>query len=276
MPLYRPSELRTFLDAIGQRPKRTLSQNFLVDGNIVAKIVSEAQLGDDAMVIEIGPGPGVLTEAFLSAGVRVAAIEKDTAFAQALPRLDPQGTRLTVVNADIIDYPLETLTGSYPPAQVVVVSNLPYHLTTPIIKKLIDHRALFSRAVLMVQEEAARRLTGGKPGCIGRLVELFSEVRYAFHVPKGCFYPQPNVDSAVLTLQLRQLNLSPQEQQLAVALIHHSFAHRRKTALHSLLQHYPRQQLIRAFDAIGLAHGARPEEISADRWMQLSQALTTA
>ena len=126
MPLYRPSELSAFLASIGAAPKRTLSQNFLIDGNILSKMVFEVPKGSS--ILEIGPGPGVLTEALLNLGHTVVAVEKDRGFAKALHRLDGGEGRLTVIEADILDCVWTHIA----PSGSVVVSNLPYHATTPI------------------------------------------------------------------------------------------------------------------------------------------------
>ncbi len=273
MPLYRPSELSEFLASLHHHPKRTLSQNFLIDGNIVAKIVSEVNPSPDTLIVEIGPGPGVLTEAFLMAGSSVVAIEKDDVLANALHRLDPEGGKLSVIASDIMDCSFAEIIAHHTAASVILVSNLPYHLTTPIIQKLMEKPALFSRAVLMVQEEVARRLTGGKPSLVGCLAAFFSDVRYAFSVPKGCFWPKPKVDSAILTLYFRKPLLDDKEQELFFEILRMAFLHRRKTILHSLQEGYPREQLIAACDRAGVSYDSRPEEMSLNVWVDLFRGL---
>ena len=281
MPLYRPSELAEFLHSLHRGPKRTLSQNFLVDGNIVAKIIAEAHPLPDTLVIEIGPGPGVLTEALLATGATVVAIEKDDSFGSALRRLDPEGKNLCSITADFLKCSLPEIVAPYGAKQVVLVSNLPYHLTTPIIQKIMESHRLFSRAVLMVQEEVARRLTGGKPSFVGCLASFFADVRYAFHVSKGCFWPRPKVDSAVLTLDFRSPPLNEDRHEQFFELLRTAFSFRRKTILHSLeafakaslQQKFTREQLIAACERVGLSVNSRPEEISLMTWVELFKVL---
>jgi 16S rRNA (adenine1518-N6/adenine1519-N6)-dimethyltransferase len=274
MPLYRPSELSEFLSSLHHTPKRTLSQNFLVDGNIVAKIIAQVCPLKGTLVVEIGPGPGVLTEALLATEVTVVAIEKDDAFGLTLRRLDQEGKRLSIVTADILDCSLSDIVSSFDSKEVVLVSNLPYHLTTPIIQKLMENSHLFTRAVLMVQEEVARRLTGGKPSFVGCLVAFFADVRYGFHVPRGCFWPKPKVDSAILTLHFRTPPINEDKQEQFFDILRTAFLYRRKTVLHSLLQKFTREELVAAFERIELSLDSRPEELSLEIWVELFRSLT--
>src|SRR6185295_5359624 len=148
MPLYRPSELRTFLDSLGVRAKKSLSQNFLVDGNIVKKIIQLAQVTSIDTILEIGPGPGVLTEELVQHAKRVIAVEMDRAFAEALHRL----SGVEVVSCDILKFDMSCL-----PEKTKVVANIPYHITTPIIEQMVASRRIQS-ATLMVQKELAERI----------------------------------------------------------------------------------------------------------------------
>ncbi len=147
--LSNPSELLAFLRTLGVEPKKGLSQNFLIDGNIVRKIVAEAgvQLGDT--LLEIGPGPGALTEALLSKGAAVYAVEKDALFAEALKRY----SGVTVFAEDIRTFNLNIL-----PPNTKVVSNLPYHLTSPILGLIAPRHDLFSTVTVMVHRA---RILGG-------------------------------------------------------------------------------------------------------------------
>lgn len=273
MPLYRPSELAAFLDSIGHKPKRTLSQNYLIDGNIVVKIISAVMVSSPSVVVEIGPGPGVLAEALLERGVSVIAIEKDDAFAHSLSRLDPTASKLKVVASDVLECSLQSLLEKYNPKEVAVVSNLPYHLTTPILHFLLARSHLFSSAVLMMQDEVASRLMSRKSSFIGCCTAFFTEAQYAFKVPRACFWPKPKVDSAVVTLRVQSPPLPPPLHKPFFEMLRRAFAGRRKTVLHSLLQNYSREKLIGAFDQIGLCHATRPEEIPLPTWVALMKQL---
>ena len=197
MPLYRPTELKAFLDSIGAHPKKSLSQNFLIDGNIVKKIVALGSVQKGDSVLEIGPGPGVLTEELLEVGADVIAVEKDRAFASHLPRLGP----VQVIADDIMNFDFSVLKKG-----AKVIANIPYHLTSPIIEKIIESKRV-EIAVLMVQKELAERIVA--KGCTRELsslslfVQLYAKPTLAFVVGAGCFYPRPAVDSAVILLDFR-------------------------------------------------------------------------
>jgi 16S rRNA (adenine1518-N6/adenine1519-N6)-dimethyltransferase len=247
----------------------------LIDGNIVAKIIAEVTQLPRSFAVEIGSGPGVLTEALLDKGLSVVAVEKDDAFARALHRLDPSETKLRVVAADFLECPLEGLVGAHEARDVAVISNLPYHLTTPILQTLLEKSSLFSMAILMMQDEVAQRLTGGKASFLGHYAAFFTDVRYSFRVPKGCFWPKPKIDSAVVTFHVRPPLLPKCDHERFFELLRVAFAGRRKTVLHSLLKMFSREKCIAAFDRVGLSHSSRPEEISIHTWVALFQYLKT-
>jgi 16S rRNA (adenine1518-N6/adenine1519-N6)-dimethyltransferase len=267
MPLYRPSELLAFLSSIGAAPKRTLSQNFLVDGNILSKIVSEVP--KSSVAFEIGPGPGVLTEALLEGGYTVVAVETDKAFAAALSRLDPSGTSLTVVEADI----LKCLWTQLVPKGATLVSNLPYHITTPIIEQLIEAHHHFPRAVLMMQNEAALRLMDAPSSAVGVLLGCFYDVQYAWPVPKACFWPKPDVDSAVLCLQSSTPFTDLEGERRLKALVREAFAHKRKKLLSSVKRFFPQTNPASIVQKIGISPMARPEDLSIQQWKALTAVL---
>ena len=144
MPLYRPSELRALLNELGTHPKKSHSQNFLIDGNIIRKIADFAEVKEGDQILEIGPGPGALTEELLRRKARVLAVEKDPVLAKKLADLTGE---LTVVTGDVLDCSLEELVGNWKKEGAIkVVANLPYHITTPILVLLTPARELFPKS----------------------------------------------------------------------------------------------------------------------------------
>ncbi len=262
--MYRPTVLRQFLESLGQKPKRTMSQNFLVDWNIVAKIVAEVV---GKTVVEIGPGPGVLTEAFLAAGLQVVAIEKDHAFATSLSRFN--SPLLHCYEADVLTSPLE----AWIPPGATIVSNLPYHLTTPIVERLLSLSHLFSKAILMVQEEFARRLLKGR--CVTSLMaHLSCTVQYNFPVRNTCFWPRPKVNSAVITLTPREsIPIGTEDRTDFLTLLRTAFSHKRKALVTTVGVLYSRESVQQALISLALLSTARPEELSLDEWVGLFRAL---
>ncbi|MBU6383096.1 MAG: ribosomal RNA small subunit methyltransferase A [Verrucomicrobia bacterium] len=255
------SELIPFLKSIEAVPKRGLSQNFLIDPNILQKIVALAQVAPGEQVLEIGPGPGALTAALLDAGAKVWAVETDEVFARHLHRL--QNGRLQIYLEDFLKFPMHVL-----PPKIKVVANLPYHITTPILEKLFAHS--FSSIVIMVQKEVAERMQA-KPGTkeLGSLtlfVQFYSQISASFDVPAGCFYPKPKVDSTVIRLDAKTAPTTA-----PFHLIRPAFQHRRKM-LAGILP-YAKEKVKQALLDIGIRPDARPEMLSLDQWIQLTEKL---
>lgn len=278
MAIYKPSELKFFLEQLGIRPKKGLSQNFLIDGNVIRKIVATAAIEPGDIVLEIGPGPGALTQALLEAGAHVVAVEKDKILAESLNRLQTDDKRLSVYNEDIMDFPIrETLLPILNGRKAKLVANLPYHLTTPILLKLVQMQDVFSSLIVMVQQEVAERFTsseGSKSyGSVTVYLNYHSTPHYAFIVSRNCFYPAPNVDSAIVLLNLKTPPVidSP---DLFFKMTRRAFEHRRKMLRASLKELYAPAEITQALVAIGLNPCARPEELSLNNFIALFNTLS--
>lgn len=274
--MYRPSELRHFLDSLGAQPKKSLSQNFLIDGNIVRKIVSGAEIRQGDAILEIGPGPGVLTEAMLAAGASVIAVEKDPLLAHALERF--QNSKLSIYIDDILDFPIAEEIARLAPksARAKVVANLPYHLTTPILTKLIPENGLFSSIIVMVQYEVAKRFTaeaGSKDyGSISVFLKFYSNPQLLFKVSRNCFFPQPQVDSAVVEFALH----TPPPDVIPenfFKLTRTAFGQRRKMLRSTLPQIYGQKEVAEALQKAEISLNARPEELSLEQFLLLYHLL---
>jgi len=261
---YRPTELKKLLKKLETGPKKGLSQNFLIDGNIIRKIVEGVAPGE--RVLEIGPGPGALTEALLEAGAEVIAVERDPLFAEELKSL--QGVRLFC--EDILKFDLEKIR---PPARVV--ANLPYHLTSPILGRLLPRRDLFRSLTVMVQEEVARRICAA-PGsaaysALSLFIRFYGEPSYRFKVGRRCFYPTPKVDSAVVAITLKK---PPDiEENKFFTVMRAAFSQRRKTLKSSLKQLIPQEMLLEALEKMGKPATTRPEELSCGEFVVLAGLL---
>jgi 16S rRNA (adenine1518-N6/adenine1519-N6)-dimethyltransferase len=274
MAMYKPSELRQFLDGLGIHPKKSLSQNFLIDGNIINKIVKAADVQPGDLVVEIGSGPGSLTEALLKAGARVIAVEKDNLLAKELERLGSQ-PQLEVHCEDIMTFPLaDTLAREGKKAKVI--ANLPYHLTTPIISLLVGMRDKISSIVVMVQEEVARRFIAlpGTPdyGSYSLFLRFYTNPRYAFTVSRNCFYPVPNVESAVVRLDLKEPPAVKDEERFFL-MTRTAFKQRRKAMRGSLREIYTPESMMNALATIGKGPLTRPEELSLEEFLELHKKL---
>lgn len=273
--MYRPSELHLFLNELGIAPKKGLSQNFLIDGNIIRKIVKAAHVQPQDIVLEVGPGPGSLTQALLEAGAQVIAVEKDPVLAQALERLQTPTQQLQVICQDILQFPLnDYLTAN---RQVKVIANLPYHLTTPILVYLLSQRQFFSSLTVMVQEEVARRFTA-KPsskeyGSFTVFLQFYTFPHYAFNVSHHCFFPAPKVDSAVVHMDIKSIPALEQGEEAFFEITRTAFKQRRKMLRASLKGLFKPERMEEALKSIGQNPLARPEDLSLDEFILLYRKL---
>lgn len=274
MPIYKPSELNAFLNELGIFPKKGLSQNFLIDGNIIRKIVQAAGTEKDDLVLEIGPGPGSLTQALLEAGAKVVAVEKDEVLGKALARLQTEDERLEIHIQDIMTFPVDEVLARHlkPGKKAKVIANLPYHLTTPIIAMLVTQRDLISSLTVMVQDEVAIRMTaepGGKEyGSFTVFLNFYSKPSYAFKVSRNCFYPSPKVDSAIVHMELIAPPLD-KDVEAFFTLTRTAFGHRRKMLRGSLKELYPSEKVTEGLVAIGKDPLSRPEALGLQDFLKL-------
>lgn len=271
MPIYKPTELRQFLNELGIFPKKSLSQNFLIDGNIIRKIVAVSQATADDVILEIGPGPGALTEALLETKAKIVAVEKDHMLATALERLKREDNFLEVFQEDILQFPLEKAVKDKQ-KKIKVIANLPYHLTTPILSYLVNRHDIISQVVVMVQEEVARRFTAAVDTEAYSSYSLFLRYHttptYAFQVSRHCFYPPPKVDSAVVSLTLHTPPTVSSEESF-FKMTRTAFEHRRKMLRASLRELYPPDRIEQALVEIGLNPQARPEQLGLEAFIAL-------
>lgn len=273
--LYKPSHLFEFLNEINAKAKKSLSQNFLIDQNIIDKILSSASVGENDLILEIGPGPGVLTQALLDAKAHVIAIEKDTLFAKHLQRFQTPDNRLHVIETDFLKYPLgELLKNSS--KKIKVVANLPYHITTPIIAKLFEFKERIESITIMVQKEVALRFIAEKNtpdySSISVFIQYHSIPQISFTVKPTSFFPRPSVHSAVVHLDLRDQQRVGDESAF-FSFVRTGFQQRRKMLRQSLKELYLPHLIEEKLTAMNLKNTARPEELSLEDFMTLFSSL---
>lgn len=253
---------------------KRLGQNFLIDPNIVRKIVALAELTSTDTVLEIGPGRGILTEALCRAAGHVTAIEIDPRLHAYLTERQPRFSNLTLVLDDAMTYPIEHL-----PIGTIVVANLPYYLSTPLLFRLLDQRNRFPRMVLMLQNEVADRLVakpgGSDYGVLSVMAQYTADIAKAFKVSSQCFRPRPEVGSAVVLLRTKKQRESGPEEKLRFAtLVKAAFAHRRKTLANSLKdQGYEQKLVAAALSSLNLSPSIRAEILSIEQFIELTRCL---
>ncbi|HUF03879.1 MAG TPA: 16S rRNA (adenine(1518)-N(6)/adenine(1519)-N(6))-dimethyltransferase RsmA [Aridibacter sp.] len=262
--------------------KRSLGQNFLIDAGYVSKIVSALALTESDDVIEIGPGRGALTGRVLETGARVTAVEIDTDLAAHLEREFGDEPRFRLVIGDFLEFDLRDFVPG-PPAKVA--ANLPYYISTPILRRLFEHRELFSGLVVMLQKEVAERITAA-PGDSSRgfltvLIERGFTAEILFDVPAGAFRPVPKVESAVVRFVTKKDESGPGTDRQFEELASAAFGQKRKTLKNNL--DAARGDLGRQIERLGgseavirnaaIDPGTRAEALSIEEWRSLSGIL---
>jgi 16S rRNA (adenine1518-N6/adenine1519-N6)-dimethyltransferase len=251
---------------------KRLGQNFLIDPNIVRKIVALADITPNDRVLEIGPGRGSLTEALCKAAGHVTAIEVDPRLHAYLAERQAEFPNLTLLLGDALAYPVRNL-----PMDTVVVANLPYYISTPLLFRMLDHRDHFPRMVLMLQDEVADRLVAqpgsSAYGVLSVMAQFAAEITKAFRVSAHCFRPRPEVGSAVVLLRTKERReLTSEQEPRFAALVKAAFAHRRKTIVNSLRDEgYDPMAVLEALASLNLSPTGRAEVLSVAQLIELTR-----
>lgn len=256
------------------QPKKKWGQNFLRDKNIARKIVRLVPPAEPRLIIEIGPGQGVLSEFLLESGDPYIGIEIDPALAAGLRERFADAANFSLIEEDFLKVSLAEIVQQYPEHQVMVVGNIPYNITSPILFRLFDNADILHSAVIMMQKEVAVRLKadhGNKSyGLLAINTQLFAAVKYCFTVPAKLFFPPPKVHSAIVQLTFQKDVLGRfQDFALFRKLIRHCFQHRRKMLRKSLSMLFS-TTLLRKLDA-DLTQ--RPEQLPIPEWIDLADAI---
>jgi 16S rRNA (adenine1518-N6/adenine1519-N6)-dimethyltransferase len=285
-PLLDPLEVRRTLKREGLRASHARSQNFLADPDVLQAILDLAEASDGTRVLEIGPGLGILTGGLLDVGARVTAIELDAGLAAYLRerfRGPIADGRLDLIEGDALDHDLTELI----PPPYRVVANLPYHITSPILHRLLGRPPAPDRLVLMLQAEVADRISA-EPGAMSYLsvfVQYHAAVRVALRVPPEAFEPAPKVSSAVVIMEPYATPALAREREAALwGLVQSGFRERRKMLRNVLARQLHagedgatgplvgQARVDAALAAAGIAGDRRPQTLSVQDWLRLLAA----
>jgi len=276
-PVYvTPSETIELLRSHGIRLRKGLGQHFLVDNNIVLKILDAAHLEPDDVVLEVGPGIGVLTRGLADRARTVAAVEIDERMAEMFAE-NVTADNVVLIRGDALGLTRSGLERHAPPP-TKFVSNLPYNLAVPILFHVLDEFPRLSRVVVMVQREIADRMTaapGTKSyGAVTVKLAFYGGVRKLFAVPPSVFVPPPRVESAVVLLQPGR---PPAEKARLFELVEAAFSQRRKKMMNSLAASYEslfeKREIGKAMSAAGLSPDVRAEEVAPEEFRLLASSL---
>ena len=262
---------------------KSLGQNFLVDDNVVDGIVKSAEVTEDDLIIEIGPGLGTLTAKLLERAGKVIAIELDQRMIKILKERFILYKNFEIINNDVLKINLneiieKNLNNNL--KKVKVVANLPYYITTPIIMKLLEDRLNIESITVMVQKEVAKRLTacdGDKlAGAITYSVKYYCEAKEEIEVPKDCFIPSPEVDSEVIKLVLRKEPfVKVNDEDKLFKLIKTSFMQRRKTFINGIANGglTSKEKIKEILINLNIDENVRGENLSLEQFAQISNLL---
>lgn len=270
------------------RLTKSLGQNFLNDDSVVKEIVDAAEINNETLVLEIGPGVGSMTKELARRAAGVVAVEIDKYLIPALSDNISEFANITIINSDIMKTDIEAIISEfkekYSAKTIKVVANLPYYITTPIIMKFLEEVKGVDGMVFMVQKEVAQRMVS-RPGikdygALSVAVQFYSKPEIVFDVPPHCFIPQPEVHSTIIKLDI--LSEPPTlvlDKDLYFKLVKASFAQRRKTLVNALsnsgIFNKNKEEMKQILENMGLKDNIRGEVLSVQQFGELSNSLVS-
>lgn len=283
MNLCNPAELKALLNRHGFNFSKTLGQNFLIDKNVLNKIVSASELNENSCVLEIGPGAGTLTRRLAETGARCTAVEIDKALLPILGETLAGFDNFNLINSDILKVDLKRLINDeFDNKPFHVIANLPYYITTPIIMQILESRLPVVSMTLMVQKEVADRMCatcGSKEyGALSVAVQYYTIPTVICRAEPHCFIPQPKVASSVVHLKVSATpTVTVSDEKKFFAIVKSSFGQRRKTLLNALSKSpyfsANKDSVRSALVQMGVDENIRGEKLSISQFAKLSELL---
>lgn len=280
-----PIRTKEILEKHGFSLKKSLGQNFIIDPNILVNIVAAAGLTKEVNVVEVGPGIGALTEHLARASKEVVAFEIDDRLLPVLADTLSPYHNISIIHSDVLKANLKEVLATKIDLEepLMVVANLPYYITTPIIMYFLESEVRIDALVIMMQKEVAERITarpGTKAyGSLSIAIQYYMEAEIAFIVPKTVFVPQPNVDSAIIKLTRRATpSVKVKDETIFFQVIKAAFVQRRKTLWNNLLTRYGKtdgikEKLIKALEVAEIDPKRRGETLDLAEFGRLSDAI---
>jgi len=281
MDLNNIKTIREILERHGFHFSKALGQNFLTAAWVPREIVAQSQIDETVGVLEIGPGIGCLTRELAGKASKVIAVEIDRALMPVLDETLQGCDNIRIINEDILKVDIEEVLKEFGGLKKYVCANLPYYITTPILSYLLESR-FFESITVMMQKEVAHRLCAcpATPdyGAFTVFVQYYSEPKILFDVPKGCFVPQPKIDSAVVRLHVREKPpVEVEDEKLFFRVVRASFAQRRKQLVNGLTSafgsDFTKAELGQILEEVGLSASVRGETLSISQFADIANLL---
>lgn len=275
--LYSPNRLKEVLEKHNFKFSKALGQNFLIDGNIVRKIVSSAEITKEDHVLEVGPGMGTLTEELAFNAKKVLAVELDNQLKPVLEETLGQYPNVEILFGDILRLNVEEIIREkMDNEKVKIVANLPYYITTPIIAKFLENSYNIDSINVMVQKEVAERIAAAPNsksyGSLSVFAQFYAHPEIVLNIPKSVFIPKPKVDSAVIRLKI--IDQYPNiDKEKFFKIVKAAFSKRRKTILNTLSSDLNRdkEEVRKILNKSQIDPIKRAENITIEEYIQLSK-----
>lgn len=274
---------KSVIDKYGFTFQKRFGQNFLIDTNIIEKIIDGSGITKEDTVLEIGPGIGSMTQLMAEAAGKVIAVEIDKKLIPVLEDTLSDYDNIRIINEDILKLDMHKLIEEEGIKSLKVVANLPYYITTPIIMGLIERDLPIESITVMIQKEVAERMNA-KPstkayGSLTLAVNFYASTEIVTMVPPTCFIPKPNVGSAVIKLtKLLVPSVNTKNDKLMFQIIKGAFAQRRKTFINSLTNStqlpYEKEDVAKALESLGIDVRIRGEALSLEQFALLTDILS--
>lgn len=283
IPISNPARTAGIIEKYKFRFQKKFGQNFLIDDHILEQIVDAAEIGPNDVVVEVGPGIGSLTERLCQRAKHVLAVEIDSNLIPILEETLSPYSNKTILNADVLKIDIKKEVEKIAKdAEIKVVANLPYYITTPIVMGLLEGEVPLSSITIMIQKEVADRMRVGPGtkdyGALSLAVQYYCEPRLVTIVSRHCFMPAPNVDSAVICLKRHDHPpINVENPKFMFQVIKASFAQRRKTLANGIgnASDIPisKQQTMEILKSLGWNESLRGETLTLEEFAKLSDAL---
>ena len=281
MKLHDLTVIRPLLENHGFHFSKSMGQNFLIQEWVPKRILQAADISREFGVLEIGPGIGVLTQELCQAAGKVVAVELDRSLLPVLNETLGQFDNADIVNGDIMKLPLsQILDGKLGGFRLAACANLPYNITTPVLRLLLESER-FEQITVMIQKEVAQRICArpgtSEYGAFTVFAEYYASPSICFDVPPDCFYPRPKVTSTVITLRKNTRDITNEDREFLFSVTRAAFSQRRKTLVNGLTSLFSgklgKEQLQEVITGCGFEPLVRGETLSLDDFLKLSKAL---